>query len=223
MFHKFLIQDMMRLLCWERESPSFFYWKTSSHVKKENGGERTRRLTVLLALAFTLALVPAIPAQAKKPLTGTADAEFNLLWPGPQLEIPDWVGTITIDGTEYGIAFFWIGTGKAFEVGRGMASFFQEVWRIYDWVELHTEVVDDEVNQWLEYGEIFLWGYDTGVVSLQNSKYRMNGNVEEAFGDFAVWQGRNVHVSGIMEWQEIETPEGPVIAPHYAPGIFRIN
>jgi len=176
-----------------------------------------RRLTVLLALAFTLALVPAIPAQAKKPLTGTADVEFNLLWPGPQLEIPDWVGTITIDGTEYGIAFFWIATGKAFEVGRGMASFFQEVWRIYDWMTFDFE------TQELDYGQILLWGYDTGVVSLQNSKYRMNGNVEEAIGDFAVWQGRNVHISGIIEWQEIETPEGPVIAPHYAPGTFRIN
>jgi hypothetical protein len=173
-----------------------------------------RRLTILLALAFTLAFVPAIPAQAKKPLTGTMDLEFNLLWPGLQDEIPDWVGNIAINEVEYGMTFFCIGAKDA-----GNVHFFEEIWTIYDWVELHTEVVDDEVNQWLEYGEILLWGYDAGVVAWQNNKYHMNGNVEEAIGDFAVWEGRNVHMSGIIEWQEIDG----VVAPQYAPGIFRIN
>jgi hypothetical protein len=44
----------------------------------------------------------------------------------------------------------------------------------------------------------------------------MNGNVEGAFGDFAGWEGRSVHMKGIIEWY-------PFGAPHYAPGTFRIN
>jgi len=178
---------------------------------------QVKRLIVLLALAFTLALVPAIPAQAKNPLIGNMDLEFNLDWPGPhQTDIPDWVGNITIDSIEYGMAFFAIGSGKAFvDVLPGKVHFFEEIWRIYDWVTFDFE------TQVLEYGEILLWGYDAGQTCLHehNNNYHMNGNVEVAFGDFAVWQGRNVHMSGEIEWQE--TPEGP--APKYAPGTFRIN
>jgi len=179
-----------------------------------------RRLITLLALAFTLALVPAIPAQAKKPLVGTMDLEFNLDWPGPQqTDIPDWVGNITIDSTEYGMAFFAIGSGKEFEAVPGKVHFFEEIWRIYDWVTFNF------TTQVLDYGEILLWGYDVGQTCLngKNYNYHMNGNVEVAVGGFAVWEGRNVHISGEIEWQEIETPEGPALAPHYAPGTFRIN
>ena len=43
-----------------------------------------RKLIVLLALAFTLTLVPAIPAQAEKPLLGLMDLEYNTPGPGPQ-------------------------------------------------------------------------------------------------------------------------------------------
>ena len=44
----------------------------------------------------------------------------------------------------------------------------------------------------------------------------MNGNVEEANGDFEQWIGRNVFMSGVIEWY-------PFGAPQYAPGTFRIN
>jgi len=170
-----------------------------------------RKLIVLLALAFTLVLVPAGTAQAKKPLRGTMDLEFNLLWPGPQDVIPDWVGNITIDGTEYGMAFFAIGSGKAFDdFLKGKVHFFEEIWRIYDWMTFNF------TTQELNYGEILLWGYDVGQTNTQNNNYHMNGNVEVAIGDFAIWQGRNVHISGEIIWYE------PGV-PHYAPGTFRIN
>jgi len=171
-----------------------------------------RRLITLLAFAFILVLVQAVPSQAKKPLTGTMDLEFNLSWPGPQDVIPDWVGTITIDGTEYGMAFFAIGSGKAFDDVPGKVHFFEEIWTIYDWMTF------DFGTQELEYGEILLWGYDVGVTCLNghNTNYHMSGNVEVAIGDFAVWQGRNAHMSGEIIWYDFG-------APHYAPGTFRIN
>lgn len=187
-----------------------------------------------MALAFTLTLVSAIPVQAKKPLVGTADVEFNLLWPGPQEYIPDWAGNITFNGYEYRILFFAIGSGKAFLDDPGKVHFFKEIWAIYDTEDFTTYLPNNETTFWEDWlpsnapADLVLWGYDAGVVSLQNSKYRMNGkvefaNAEFADGAFAAWQGRNVHISGIIEWQEIETPDGPVIAPHYAPGTFRIN
>ncbi len=182
-------------------------------------------MIVLLALAFTLMLVPAIPTQAKKPLTGTANVEFNLSWPGPQAEIPDWAGTITINEDEYGMLFFAIDSGKPFAEDPGKVHFFGEIWAIYnttfDFISLLPSDDPTEWDYWLPSNtptptELILWGHDAGVVSLQNSKYRMNGNVEEAFGAFEVWQGRNVHISGEIIWYDFG-------APHYAPGIFRIN
>jgi hypothetical protein len=142
------------------------------------------------------------------------DLEFNLDWPGPhQTDIPDWVGNITIDGTEYGMAFFAIGSGKAFvDVLPGKVHFFEEIWKIYDWVTFNF------TTQELDHGDILLWGYDVGQTCLngKNYNYHMNGNVEEANGNFEDWEDRNVHMSGEIEWYEPG-------APHYAPGTFRIN
>lgn len=174
----------------------------------------------ILAFSILLAIVPAVQAKpAARPLYGAMDLEFNLYWPGPQSEIPDWVGTITFEGddTEYGMAFFAIGSGKAFDdFLKGQVHFFEEIWIIYDYVILHTVIVGEEVIQWLEYGEVLLWGYDVGQTNVRNSKYHMNGNVEQAFGTFFVYEGRNVHMNGIIEWYDFG-------APHYGPGTFRIN
>lgn len=191
------------------------------------GGERTRRLTVLLALAFTLALVPAVPAQAKKPLVGTMALEFNLLWPGPQADIPDWAGNITFNGDEYRMLFFAIGSGKAFTEDPGKVHFFSEIWAIYNTTvdDFTTLLPSNEKRDWAGWLPsatpvgLVLWGYDAGVVAWQNDKYRMNGNVTEASKPFEAWEGRNVHMSGIIEWQEIDGK----VAPHHAPGTFRIN
>ena len=193
---------------------------------------QVKRLIVLLALAFTLALVPAGTAQAKKPLIGAMDLEYNLGWPEPQDVIPDWAGTITINETEYGMLFFCIGSGKAFDTPplRGKIHFFAEIWAIYDtgfdFTSLLPSDDPDDWDGWLpsdDPDELVLWGYDEGQTNTQNNDYHMNGIVEEADGVFEDWDGRNVHMSGSIEWQVLETPEGPVVAPEHAPGIFRIN
>jgi len=74
----------------------------------------------------------------------------------------------------------------------------------------------DFPTQELLHGDVLMWGDDEGVVGLANSKYRMNGRVQAAYDYFAAWQGRNVHMSGMTEWY-------PFGAPHFAPGVLRIN
>lgn len=66
--------------------------------------------------------------------------------------------------------------------------------------------------------DVLLWGYDTGLTNLANSKYHMTGTVEEANGDFSALEGRRVYMSGEILWYPTDPP-----APHYAPGIIRIN
>jgi hypothetical protein len=168
-------------------------------------------LVTILALAMAVLATPFVgTVMAKKPIIGAMDLEFNLSWPGPQADIPDWVGTVTIDSNVYGMAFFCIGSGKPFETDPGKVHFFEEIWVIYDYLEF------DFGTQELNYGQILLWGYDRGVVSLANSNYVMNGNVEEAFMTFAILQGHKVHMSGEILWLAPGVPQ-------YAPGVFRVN
>ncbi len=179
---------------------------------------------LLLVLAFTLALLPAGTVQAKKPLIGAMDLEFNTAWPGPQDEIPDWVGTITIDGEEYGMLFFAIGSGKSFDDNlKGKVHFFEEIWAIYDTdFDFTTLIPSSSATDWEDWlptnypDELVLWGYDKGQTNIRTSKYHMTGNVEEAFEEFSMWEGRNVYMSGEIIWYESG-------GPHYAPGTLRIN
>jgi len=41
-------------------------------------------------------------------------------------------------------------------------------------------------------GEIVVSGYDSGITTVANSKNPMNGDVQVAEGDFAMWIGRSV-------------------------------
>ena len=164
-----------------------------------------------LMVALVIVCLPTAPAQAEQPLYGDMALEFNLGWSGPGLDIPEWVGTITIDGADYPMAFFNMGSGKPFvDPFTGNVLFFGEVWKVYDWMTF------DFVSQTLVEGPVLLWGTDEGVVTLANDKYRMNGTVEGATGRFAWLQGRPVHMSGIIEWF-------PFGAPQYAPGTLRVN
>lgn len=174
-----------------------------------------RRFSLVLAVSLVLSLGAIAPLSAKAPLTGAMDLQFNLAWTGPQEEIPEWVGTITIDGDVYGMAFFAIGSGKPFdEDPSASVHFFEEIWKIYD--DLDFEFDEDGNLASFVPGSPVLWGYDTGITNLKNSKYHMSGSVVEAAEPFAEWVGRKVYMRGIIEWYEFG-------APQFAPGTFRIN
>lgn len=185
-----------------------------------------KKLSVLVLSVFILLLLPTVSVGAKKP-QGVMDLEFNLGVPGLSDEIPDWVGTITFEGDEktYGMLFFAIGTGKPFDNPNPSDSvhFFKEIWAIYDTsVDFKSMIPSGNPADWAHWRpvnnpeELVLWGYDNGLTNLVNSKYHMNGNIEEAFGAYSMWEGYNVHMSGIIEWY-------PFGAPYQAPGTFKIN
>jgi hypothetical protein len=178
----------------------------------------------LLLFVFTLALLPVGFTQAKKPLIGTMDLEFNTGWfvHGPQAFVPDWVGTITIDNDVYGMLFFAIGSGKPFTADPpgGSVHFFEEIWAIYD-TDFEGSIPSSDLDDWEDYlpindpSELILWGYDVGITNKINTKYHMNGNVEYAAEGWEMYLGRNVYMSGEITWD--------AGLPLYAPGTFRIN
>jgi hypothetical protein len=183
-----------------------------------------KKLLVIFFLVSILALVPVGMAQAKKPLIGSMNLEFNLDWFTPGVDptkVPDWVGSVTIGGNPYGMLFFAIESGKPFDTDPNTkVHFFKEIWAIYLEVDLPS-IPSSDPGDWADWQPVknpnvpILWGYDVGITT-QNSKYHMNGNVEVANGIFSDWVGRNVYMSGDIEWY----PNG---LPHFAPGTFRIN
>jgi hypothetical protein len=173
------------------------------------------KIVALFGLIALVMMALVTPAEAKKPLSGGMDLGFNVAFAGPGLVQPIWVGTVTLDDVEYGMAFFNIGTGKPFDESPSPAvSFFGEVWEIYDF---ETGNMDPSG---FERGDIVMTGPDAGVVSFNNNKYRMNGSVENAhegtLRDFSGWEGRNVHMSGTVLFDELGSPQ-------FAPGTFRVN
>lgn len=175
-----------------------------------------RFLSVLAALTALVLLMTTSAASvtAKEPARGTMDLQFNLGWPGPQAEIPDWVGTVTFDGDEYGMAFFALGTGKPFGADPSTSvHFFEETYVIYETLDFAFDA--DGNLSLFEPGPIVMQGPDTGLTNMINSKYHMTGLVAEAAGPFAALEGRPVYMSGLIEWY-------PFAAPQYAPGEFRV-
>lgn len=159
--------------------------------------KRTGSKLLMLAIAATLAVILVAPALAKKPLRGTMELEFNPDWSGPSEDVPEWTGSITIDDAVYDMEFYNLGTGKQGNQAPGNTIHFGEIWVI------------------LNGDTLLMKGTDEGVVSLANSKYRMNGEVTEAYSDFAIWDGNKVHMSGYITWDDG--------APATAPGTLRIN
>jgi len=144
--------------------------------------KQIKRLIVLLALAFTLALVPAGTAQAKKPLRYECEGwntDFG------------WQGTITSSGDLFEYTIIWDTKVAVFK--KASVYFFEE-WFIGDGIEY----VDGEVT-----GDVVLAGFDEGVTRLKNGEFTGNGRVTEAGEGWEHLFGRKEHLSGtVYDWGE---------------------
>jgi len=132
----------------------------------------------------------------KKPVAHLV-GDLKLYW------TPGWVGTVTFeDGIPYGIKFNHL-SGEWPEIAQ--AYHFVEEYIIYD----------------LSDGTVLMKGPDEGVGPIHKFpdpiKYVINGKVSEAYGVFADQLGRNLHINGIIYWDEATG------APLTAPGTLRIN
>ena len=132
--------------------------------------KKVRKLIVLLALtlAFTLVSVPAVSAKPNKPLK--CEISITLIWTDTEFY---WDGTITgdIEGT-------FIGTPDPLPSFPGSTEHFLETWVITT-----------------DAGNIEL--YQEGVWNFKTGKWRSNGMVTAASGDWMHLIGCNVHVRGV--------------------------
>ena len=156
------------------------------------------------ALAPELDQSDQVPASLTKPLPnliGTANTPFTFTPP------TFWNGTVDFGvAGEYSITFISYDPPRQYS----QASPFYEDFIIY---ELGTD--------WTIPENVYLKGWNAGVVTYANNppdpcKFLANGKIEEAYGPLEMWQGRNVHIRGIVNWISVGVPQGAL-------GTFRIN
>ena len=174
-----------------------------------------RKLTASLSLVLmaVLAVVPAATAQDKT--TGEFDLSWNGCWTGPSDQVPDWVGTIDLDGDVHDMVFFNLGNGRpplSQDLPEGSGAFL-EIWAVYDGLEIGF---DEECALTTYAGDLVMWGHDAGLSQYDAQEYAMTGTVVEAFGDYADLAGSGVAMSGTFTVDE----EGN---PLTAPGVLEIG
>jgi hypothetical protein len=119
-------------------------------------------------------------------LVGESEAQFTLTPP------TFWNGTVDFgDHGVYGLTFFSYGEPIIF----GQSSHFEEEFIIY---KLNSDWANNP-------DDIYVKGWNRGIVALANkvpeeTNVNANGKIVEASGPFEGWQGRIVHLKGIVLW-----------------------
>ena len=174
-----------------------------------------RRLAVAVALVAALSMVMAVPATAKTPLEGDMKLYFNLGFGNEEAPCPGitWAGTVELGGDMFGIAYFPVASAD-----HGNSYHFEEVVELYETPFEFTGGVLTACQP----GGVVLAGTSHGVES--NLKYRINGNVADAYGSLAEWDGRKFRVRGHVTMHELVGPDGEIVlVPATAHGTFRLN
>ena len=117
-----------------------------------------------------------------------------------------WNGTIDFgEGGMYGITFISYEPPRDFS----QASPFYEDFYIY---ELGTAFdLENPTN-------VYMKGWNSGVLTLKNNKFRANGEIDLVYPPFEMWLGRKVHVNGEVIWND---PDNGF--PKESFGTMRIN
>jgi len=167
-------------------------------VKELNKVSLAKRLSVaFVAVTLILAFAPAVQA---KQLRSTMVVSFN---PGVFNDPPEYIWKGTISGDINGIMTFWAtGPVPAKDLGHPPGFF----WQVHFFTE-YWEITDEN-------GQLMIAGIDKGNTGYSNWKFRMNGEVTEANGEYADLVGHQVHMNGQIEWTtvfESGVAVGPVI------------
>jgi hypothetical protein len=167
-----------------------------------------RKIPVSLSVTLVAVLAVAPAAMAQYPVEG----EFDLTWnecygQPPDQEMPNWIGTVDIDGAVYDILFWNVGSG--WPPGHAPVepfAPFNEVWAVYDGLEL---VFGGDCAMETLQGDLVLWGHGAGLLDRDTMEYTATGNVVEAFAGFDGLAENGVSMSGSVEAADDGTRTSP--------------
>lgn len=162
--------------------------------------------SLVIVMTFLMAFALAAPVDAKKPVRGDMDLDFNVGFFGPPALCSEvtWAGSITIDGVDYGMTF--IPTDDHFT---GPVHHFEEIWQIHAATFEFDGGVFTECNL-----PVVMAGLDVGIAA-PNLNGVAHGTVEfvDPEGPFEdSLMGRRVHWSGVVSESGVQFA-----------GPFRIN
>ena len=130
----------------------------------------SKRVSVgLLSLIFLLALVSAMPVEAKVPLRWEYTANYTF--------DPEWTGVILSDDSSSGTIYLDI--IEAIDLPD--VQHFTGIWQI-DWGD-----------------DGYIEGVFKGKVVWSEGEYVINGQVTETSDNWAHLNGRNIHIMGIID------------------------
>jgi hypothetical protein len=126
----------------------------------------------------------------------------------PSTEVPDWIGTVELEGRTLDLLFFNVGSGRPpTEPLEEPAFSVNEIWAIYDGLEL---TFDEDCAVKTFEGSALLWGHDYGVADFTESPdYLLGGLVREARGVFADLAGRRIEFRGSVVMGEAGPESSP--------------
>jgi hypothetical protein len=159
------------------------------NLYKVRGGENvmsmSKRMSVgLLSIIFLVALVSAMPVEAKKGFS-THVWWSEVWWTGSPSNPIEWTGYVVTDNGEEG-TMYWDNHGAIFLGPDGQAhqKFWGEWWIDFD--------LDD--------GIVDILGTHRGAFDYAENKATINGYITHAIGDWSYLEGRRMHSVSIVDF-----------------------
>jgi hypothetical protein len=184
---------------WNPQFSKNWFLAIKREVKQLKTKTVAKRLgLVLLFLAFALAFIPGTQA---RPLRFTMHMKFN---PFGTMDptIPIWEGLLSGE-TDASMLFYAVGPIPPKDVGYYADNALGYEWAVHFFCE-----------EWvIQIGDDYIKGYDKGCTVASNWKFRMNGEVTDATGEYAYLIGHQVHMHGQITWNFDNIFESTAIGP----------
>ena len=115
-------------------------------------------------------------------------------WPTP-LDGITWYGTVEFDEVLYDVVY-----RTSPRVGNDVVTHWAETWQVFNHGEAGLVVANGFVTGYDASAVPLMAGFDTGTTHMKNSTWMGNGPVLTASGPFAMWEGRQSHTWGDIDF-----------------------
>jgi hypothetical protein len=162
-----------------------------------------RKTLFVLVAVVVLALAAVGAVEAKAPDMGDRSGDLNLALnlgavigePPAPLDGITWYGTVEFDEVLYDIVY-----RTSPPVGNEVVTHWAESWQVFNLGEAGLVIDAGVVTDYDAEAVPLMVGVDTGITHMKNSTWMGNGPIRMASGPFALWEGRQSHTWGDIDF-----------------------